>query len=205
MIKARPDLVGSSLPVELQDGVDRLHVPFGEGGDEVFEQRFPRLTKSRTEKAFKALVVGAVGFSDLQDGGVDFGGRIERLGRDEETDFRFPGRPGQDREGRKVPLSLPGGELLGDLFLHHGQYGPAQGVFQGLEEDGGGDVVGEVGHQPIGAVAQASLLPALQHISALQSESAVGDLSGELLRQIPAQPRIHFIRRDATDADELFG
>ena len=120
------------------------------GGAQVIGEGFAFLRKSVAEKAEEAVLVDlklvkAGGKAPAKDRGVHFGRRSEGGRREGEEGFDGAEHLDGGREQAVVPRAGRGGYAEGDFALHH-EDGEVEGGVAGgeLEQDGRGDVVGQV-------------------------------------------------------------
>ena len=80
------------------------------------------------------------------DGGVHLGSGKERTPRHVEKNLRLAVVPDGGADGARFPAAGPGADPPGGLLLDHdGDGADGQPVLQQLHQDGGGDVIGEIG------------------------------------------------------------
>jgi len=170
-------------PQRIKRGADRL---FGKRTLEVFGQLLARLGKSDLEKPLEGGIVEGAFFANGQHGRSDLGGRDKRFGRNLETQPGLSCTRRQYRKRGEIPLARTSGKFECHFFLYHDQNGLAQGVVQCLEDKMGRNVIGEVGHQMIGGIQQALLIPMLNRIATRQRELSRGNLGGKLTAQMLA-------------------
>lgn len=145
---------GADLGVEMR-GPGSLEESGGEASvAEVFCKGFAFLGESLVEEAIKGGGMDAE-FSETgmeaeaEDGGVNFGGWGEGVGTEGEEDLGDSVHLGGGGEEAEVAATGRGGDALGDLALHHEhgggeEAGGGEGGAEEMEQDIGGDVVGEV-------------------------------------------------------------
>ncbi len=82
---------------------------------------------------------------EAQDGGVDLRARGERFGRQGEEIFNRGGHLHGNGEQAEVAAAGLRGDAFADLALHHDDGGfDSAGVLDEMQQDVGGDVVGEI-------------------------------------------------------------
>ena len=132
------------------------------------------------EKSFIAAEGGAAVAAQADDGGLDFRGRVEGTGADGEQVFDVI--PGLQEDGEDAVGLGAGafGDTLGDFFLDHADdLRDLLAEVQDLEEDLGGNVVGEVADDGEG-VREVALEVHLEEVFLEQSALHPGEVGAEV-------------------------